>query len=119
MKRKEIIILCLFLLFIASFFLSFAVALKLIAMGMLVLFAFVDGSFKQKLLLFKERKYLWFMLAFAIVLFTSFLLSDNRPDGSRSLQLRLPLLLFPLSIGLMQITKELRDKILLGAAIIV
>jgi O-antigen ligase len=119
MKRKEIIILCLFLLFIASFFLSFAVALKVIAMGMLVLFAFVDGSFKQKLLLFKERKYLWFMLAFAIVLFTSFLLSDNRPDGSRSLQLRLPLLLFPLSIGLMQITKELRDKILLGAAIIV
>ena len=88
-------------------------------MGLLVLFAFADSTFKQKILLFKERKYLWFMLVFAISLLASFFLSDNRSDGSRFLQLRLPLLLFPLSIGLMQITKEMRDKILLGTAIIV
>lgn len=119
MKRKELIIQYLFLLFIASFFLSFAVALKVIVMGLLVLFVFADGSLKQKLQLFKERKYSWFMLAFALMLVASFILSDNRADGSRFLQLRIPLLLFPLSIGLMQITRELRDKILLGTAIIV
>ncbi|HKZ65704.1 MAG TPA: O-antigen ligase family protein, partial [Chitinophagaceae bacterium] len=32
---------------------------------------------------------------------------------------RLPLILFPFSIGLMQITKEMRNRILLGAAVIV
>src|SRR5688572_3475314 len=119
MKRREIIILALFLLYIASFFLSFVAALKVIVMGLLILFALSDGSFKDKLLLFKERKYLWFMLAFAVALLFSFLFSENRSDGSRFLQLRLPLLLFPLSLGLMQITKELRDKILLGTAVIV
>ncbi|MGZ8523043.1 MAG: O-antigen ligase family protein [Chitinophagaceae bacterium] len=119
MKRREIIILGLFLLFITSFFLSFAVALKVIVMGLLILFAFTDGTFKQKFSLFKEHKYAWFMLAFALALLTSFLLSANHADGRRFLQLRLPLLLFPLSIGLMQITKELRDRILLGSAIIV
>src|SRR5688500_12078528 len=119
MKRREIILPGLFLLFIISFFLSFAGVLKVFVMGLLILFAFADNSFKHKILLFKERKYVWFMLAFAVALVASFLLSDNRSDGSRSLQLRIPLLLFPLSIGLMQITKEIRDKILLGTAVIV
>jgi O-antigen ligase len=119
MKRRDIIITSLFLLFIASFFLSFFVSLKVILMGLLVLFAITQGSIKQKLHLFKERKYLWFMLAFALWLVASFFLSENHSDGLRSLQLRLPLILFPLSIGLMQLTKQLRDTILLGIAIIV
>ncbi len=119
MKRRDIIVSSLFLLFIASFFLSFFVSLKVIVMGLLILFAITQGSIKQKLHLFKERKHLWFMLAFALWLIASFFLSENHSDGLRSLQLRLPLILFPLSIGLMQLTKELRDTILLGIAIIV
>lgn len=119
MKRKEIISVGLFLLFIVSFFLSFAVALKVIVMCLMVLFALAGSSFKQKLLVLKERKHLWFMLAFAVALLVSFLFSDNRSAGSRFLQLRLPLVIFPLSIGLMQMTKQLRNKILLGTAIIV
>ena len=59
------------------------------------------------------------MLTFAVALLISFLLSDNQTAGIRFLELRLPLILFPLSIGLMQMTKELRNKILLGTAIIV
>jgi O-antigen ligase len=119
MKSKELIIPYLFLLFIASFFLSFAVALKVIIMGLLILVGFADGPIKKKLPLFKGRKYSWFMLAFAIALLTSYALSENYSDGRRFLQLRLPLLLFPISIGLMQITRQLRDKVLLGTAIIV
>jgi O-antigen ligase len=59
------------------------------------------------------------MFAFALLLTGSFLLSDNQQAGIRFLQLRTPLLIFPLSIGLMQMTKEQRDKILLGSAIII
>lgn len=119
MKRRDIIVSSLFFLFIASFFLSFFVSLKVIVMGLLILFAITRGSAKQKLHLFKERKHLWFMLAFALWLIASFFLSENHSDGLRSLQLRLPLILFPLSIGLMQLTKQLRDTILLGIAVIV
>ena len=118
MKRRFVIP-GLFLLFITSFFLSFAVAFKVIVMGLLVFFVLADSSFKQKLVLFKERTHAWFMLAFAFALLISFFLSDNHSAGIRFLQLRLPLILFPLSIGLMQMTKELRDKILLGCAAIV
>ncbi len=118
MKRRFVIP-GLFLLFITSFFLSFAVAFKVIVMGLLVFFVLADSSFKQKLVLFKERTHAWFMLAFAVALLISFFLSDNHSAGIRFLQLRLPLILFPLSIGLMQMTKELRDKILLGTAVIV
>lgn len=119
MKKGRFLIPGLFLLFIASFFLSFAVALKVIVMGLLVFFVLADSSFKQKLFLFKERKHVWFMLAFAVALLISFFISDNHSAGARFLQLRLPLILFPLSIGLMQMKKERRDKILLGIAIIV
>jgi len=119
MKIGRFLIPGLFLVFIASFFLSFAVALKVIVMGLLVFFVLADSSFKQKLFLFKERRHVWFMLAFAIGLIISFLISDNHSAGSRFLQLRIPLILFPLSIGLMQMTKERRDRILLGIAVIV
>jgi O-antigen ligase len=119
MKRSDIIVSGLVLLFIASFFVSFFVSLKVIVMGVLILVALTYGTIQQKLLLFKERKHLWFMLAFALWLIVSFFLSDNRSDGLRSLVLRLPLLLFPLSIGLIQLTKELRNNIMLGIAVIV
>ncbi len=119
MKRKDIIALVFFLFFITSFFLSFFVALKVILMGLLVVYAFAANSLKEKINLLRQRKHLWLMLAFALIILVSFFMSSNRSDGLRFLQLRLPLLLFPISIGLLQFSKELRNKILLGIAIIV
>lgn len=118
MKRENILAGSVFL-FIASLFFSFAVALKVFTMGLLVLVALLYNSPAKKFILFKERKYVWFMLAFAIIMVISALLSDNKPDAARFLQLRLPLLLFPLSLGLIHISKEQRNKLLLGCSIIV
>jgi O-antigen ligase len=84
-----------------------------------VLFALLYNSPNQKLTFLKERKYSWFMLAFAVLLFASFLFSANRTDGMRALQLRLPLFLFPISLGLIRLNKEQRNKILLGCSVIV
>ena len=59
------------------------------------------------------------MLAFALWLLLSSLLSTNHTGASRFLQLRLPLILFPLSIGLLHFSRSTRDKLLLAMAIIV
>ncbi|RYG41039.1 MAG: hypothetical protein EOO01_26025 [Chitinophagaceae bacterium] len=119
MKRKEFFLSALVVLFIASFFFSFFVALKVILMGGLVLYSFLYTPIKLKLKLLSERKYTWFMVAFGGWMIASFFLSDNRSDGLRSLQLRLPLILFPLSIGLIQFPKTVRNNILLCIAWIV
>ena len=118
-RERENIFAAAVLFFIASLFFSFAVALKVFVMGLLVLIALLYNSINQKFILLKHRKYTWFMLAFACILLASFLLSQNRSDGGRFLQLRLPLFLFPISIGLLHITKEQRNKILMGCSVVV
>ena len=119
LKKRENIFAAIVLFFVASLFFSFAVALKVFTMGLLVLSALLYNSTEQKFILLKERKYVWFMLAFAGLLIISFLLSQNQADGSRFLQLRLPVFLFPISLGLVHITKKQRNKILIGCSVIV
>ncbi len=120
LKYKDTIFSGLCLLLFLSFFLTFANAAKVIILGMVVLYSFGYNSFSEKWQLLKDRKYIWWMLAFAIyIIISAWLLSDNHQDAGRALEKRLPLLFFPLSIGLIRINKELRNKILLGFAIIV
>jgi O-antigen ligase len=119
MNRRDTLFLVFFSLFFLSFFHRSLAIVNYIAAGALVLLAFADSSWKQKKELLRERKYIWFMLAFAGMLIISFLLSDNRPDGIQNLVRRIPLFVFPLSIGLVVFDRKFRDKILLGMAIIV
>ncbi|MGK2860463.1 MAG: O-antigen ligase family protein [Chitinophagaceae bacterium] len=119
MKRRRFLIPGLYLLFITSFFLPFFVALKVIVMGLLVIFVLAGNSLEEKNFLIKKRKFLWFMLAFALAMVASYFISDNHSAGLRFLQLRLPLVLFPLSIGLIQMPKKTRDQILLASAFVV
>ncbi len=108
------------LLYILSFFLPFVVSLKVFLAGLLSVCAFFLTSLKEKKELLKNRPALWFMGSFFILLVISgFLLSDNIDFAKKSLQLRLPLLLFPLTLGLITLSERVRDKILLGIAIIV
>lgn len=62
--------------------------------------------------LIKKRWYLIFMLLFFLWSITSVLLSKNQHSGWSTLQLRIPLLLFTCSVGLLQIPRELFDKLL-------
>lgn len=119
MKKRDKLVFFAFLLFIASFFFPLIVVLNVFAMGLLVLVALVDDPLAKKIKIFKERRHTWFMLAFAGFLLISFFLSGNHHSGLRALQLRIPLFLFPVSIGLMRIRKEMRDRVLLGMAVIV
>ena len=64
----------------------------------------------------KERKYLSWMFLFFIMVVISVFLSSNFHKGLRYLDPRLPLAYFPLSVGLLQLKKEFKDKILLAFA---
>jgi O-antigen ligase len=80
---------------------------------------FYNNSYQEKVQLFRERKYLRFMFAFVVILLFSFIESDNKTAGTQFLLRRIPLLIFPFTIGLISISKKQRDIILLGAGIIV
>jgi O-antigen ligase len=118
MKNKKNLLYGTFTLFIVTFFLPVVVASNVISIGLLVLVALNHNSLKEKLDLFGKRKHIWLMLAFVAMLLLSFTLSDNQTAGLSSLRLRIPLLLFPISIGLLSISKEFRNKVLLTLAII-
>jgi O-antigen ligase len=119
MKKKDALLYGFSLLFFISLFLSRFVTVYVIAMGVLVVVSFGYSPFQEKIQLLKSRKHIWFKLGFAGMLIASFLFSENRHAGIRALELRAPLLVFPLSIGLLNLTKEFRNKILLGMGIIV
>jgi O-antigen ligase len=94
-------------------------AVNFIAVAFVVFAAWYHSSFKEKISVFKQRSYLFIMLAFFVWAVISLLLSDNQRAGFRYLNSRLPLLYFPLSIGLLKLEKNFRDKILLAIACII
>lgn len=119
-NRKERILLISFFLFFISLFLTRMVSSLTAGMcvvGSVALFYY--NSYHEKVQLFRDRKYLRFMFAFVIILLFSFIDSDNKSAGTTFLLRRLPLLVFPFTIGLISLTKKQRDIILMGAGIIV
>ncbi|MCW3074059.1 MAG: hypothetical protein JWP69_1128 [Flaviaesturariibacter sp.] len=118
MRLKEKILYILMLLFFAAFFTNEGQVVTGVGISGLVLYALFFNSFKEKWALLKERKYILAMLLFFAMLLISIQLSEDKGRGFRYLDTRLPLLYFPLSIGLLNLRKEFKDRVLLGLAII-
>src|SRR5689334_6232934 len=132
MTKKEKILFVLILFFLTTLFLPWLKLANILAAIFLAVYSFLfdslkddslaigkdrlANSFKRKWQLLKERKYLLWMFLFFIMVVTSVLLSSNFDKGLRYLDPRLPLAYFPLSVGLLQLKKETKDKILLGFA---
>jgi len=132
MNKKEKILFVLILFFLTTLFLPWLKLANIFAAIFLGVYSFffnsfgenslrirkenLSGAFKEKWQLLKERKYLSWMFLFFIMVVASVLLSSNFHKGLRYLDPRLPLAYFPMSIGLLQLKKEFKDKILLGFA---
>ncbi|HEV8287173.1 MAG TPA: O-antigen ligase family protein [Chitinophagaceae bacterium] len=124
MTKREKILFALILLFLTTLFFPLIKLANIFAAIFLGLYAFFffnwEGSFatlwKQKWQLLKERKYLQWMLLFFLMVVISVLLSSNFHKALRYLDPRLPLLYFPVGIGLLQLRKEFKEKILLSFA---
>ncbi len=132
MTKKEKVLFALILFFLTTLFLPWLKLANIFAAIFLGLYSFffdslgddslairkenLSNSFSQKWQLLKERKYLWWMFFFFMVIVISVFLSSNFQKGLRYLDPRLPLVYFPLSVGLLRLKKEFKDKILLGFA---
>lgn len=87
--------------------------------GAIVLNCFLYNPFAEKKQLLWKRKEIFFMLLFYGLHIVSAFVSANRQEAMEMLVLRVPLLAFPLSIGLIVIREELKDRILLFFSIII
>jgi O-antigen ligase len=116
MTTKEKILFALILLFLTTLFLPWLKLLNILAAAFLTVYAVSLSSWKEKWRLVKERKHLQWMLLFFVMVVVSVFLSSNFKRGLRYLDPRLPLAYFPISIGLLYVRKEFKEKVLLGFA---
>ncbi|MBS1659410.1 MAG: O-antigen ligase family protein [Bacteroidetes bacterium] len=108
---------------IAAFFISMFLpnmpVVNNVIIGAVVLTSLLYNPFREKVRLLKERKEIILMIAFYILHIISAFFSQNRQEALVMLALRVPLLIFPISIGLLYIRQELKDRILMAFIIIV
>jgi len=108
---------------IAAFFISLFLpdmpVINNIIIGGLFLVSLIYNPFAEKVQLLRQRKEIALMILFFLWHIVSGIVSLNHKEALVMLALRLPLLVFPLSIGLLHIRAELKDRILLAFIIIV
>jgi O-antigen ligase len=117
MTKRDKILFISILFFIVTVFLP--VNISMAAAAVLIVASLFYTTLKEKLALLKDRKIIWYMLAFMIMVFISVFISENKGKALRYLDPRLPLFFFPLTIGLLPLSKNFRDKTLLAIAILV
>lgn len=115
-KKEKIHFVLTQLFFIATIFPYNNVLTGFITGGMM-LSCVLFNSFREKLSLLKERKYILWMMVFFAWLFLSVFLSKDVSWGFSFLDPRLPLFYLPLTVGLIQLKKEFKERLLLGFAV--
>lgn len=118
MDKKEKILYGLILFFLVVLFLPRFQLLNIIATAALVIYSFSLTGLKEKWQTVKERRHLQVMLFFFVIIGISMLLSNNTNKALRFLDPRLPLLYFPLTIGVLQLDAPFRRKVLVSFAVI-
>jgi O-antigen ligase len=108
---------------IAAFFISLFLpdmpVINNVIIGALFLVSLIYNPFAEKVQLLRQRKEIALMILFFGWHIVSGIISLNHKEALVMLALRLPLLVFPLSMGLLYIRAELKDRILLAFIIII
>ena len=118
MNTKEKILFALMQLFFIATIFPYNDVLTGFITGGMMLSCVLFNSFKEKLSLLKERKYIIWMFLFFLWVFISVVTSKDLHEGFSFLDPRLPLFYFPLTVGLVNIRREFKERILLGFAVI-
>jgi O-antigen ligase len=100
-------------LFFVTFYLPTMPVINNIFIGLVFVCSFFYNSIGEKIRLLKQRRAMLLMIIFYLLHVISTLISSNKVEALRILALRVPLIVFPLSIGLIYIKKELKERILL------
>ncbi len=118
MVVKEKVLYVLLLAFFCTFFSARSQILNGVLIGGLLLCGLVYSSPRHKWQVLKERRHIPFMVLYFFMLGISLYYSDNQGRGLRYLDTRLALFYFPVAIGLLELSKAFKEKVLLGLAVI-
>lgn len=119
MSIKEKILFILIQLFFITTIVPYNDILAGIITGGMMLSCVLYNSFREKFSLLKERPHIIIMFLFFVWIFISVLLSKDLDRGFGELDPRLALLYFPLTIGLIKLNTEFKERVLLGFAFVV
>jgi len=108
---KETWLLWLTGIFLFTFFIPGAPVINNLAILFLVICCLTYNSWKEKYELLKQRPAILFIILFYILQLISAIISDDESRGFSSLRVRIPLLLFPISLGLIYIGKALKIRV--------
>jgi O-antigen ligase len=117
--QKEKILYFLVTAFFISLFLPDMPVINNIFIGALLLYSFFYNTLTAKRQLLRERGAIQFMLLFYLLHIFSSLFSVNKQEALNLLLLRAPLLVFPVSLGLLSVREELKDRILLCFCVVI
>jgi O-antigen ligase len=110
--KERILYLLVFVFFLTLYF-PFSPVVNNICIGLLFSYSFFFyNSFAEKLQLLKRRKSVIAMLLFYLLHVAGFFFSANRQEARALLEMRSPLLLFPLSLGTIVISRQLKIRLL-------
>lgn len=118
MTRKEIVFFGLTQLFFATLLFPRVTLLTILAAAAVVLSSLLLSPLREKWHAIKKRRYLQAMLLFFGWIVVSLLLSEYFKPGLSFLDPRLALFYFPLCMGSLQLRTHLRNRILLGFALL-
>lgn len=105
-------------LFLLTFFLPHMVVVNNIIIGIFAFFTFFYSSFREKAALLKQRKEIILMVLFYLQHIISSLCSHDQAEGFSWTVIRMPLLVFPVTLGVLYIRQEVKERILYAYAII-
>lgn len=108
---KEKIFYFLVMGFVITLFFRTMPVLNNIFIGLIVVTSFFYNSLQEKWQLLRQRKAVPVMLLFFLVHIISTAVSHNREEALVMLQMRSPLLLFPIALGLMVVKEHLKQRI--------
>jgi O-antigen ligase len=111
--RKEKILYSLIALFFITFYLPTMPVINNIFIALIFAYSFFYNSIKNKTELLKQRRAVLLMILFYVLHLASTIFSVNKEEAVTMLGIRIPLLMFPISIGLIYIRQELKERILL------
>lgn len=106
-------------IFLISFYPNHMDVVNVIALALLSTYCFfIYQSFREKFHLLRKRKEVAAMALFYILHVISAFLSADRAEGFSWVVIRMPLFVFPVSLGLVFIKQALKERILFAYAVI-
>lgn len=115
---KDKILYVLVVIFLISFYPDHMEVVNNLAVGLIGFFSFFYNTFREKYDLLRRRKEITGMMLFYLLHIVSALVSKDIAEGFSWVVLRMPLLVFPITLGLVYIEQALKERILYAYAVI-